>query len=58
MAIAGITAVMTAASADIAVHSEAITQATLPKQTPAEVYAKDRSADSANNHDGEAATAR
>ena len=58
MAIAGITTVMTAASVDMAVHGKASAQANSPKQTPAEVYAKDRSADSANNHDGEATTAR
>jgi len=58
MAIAGITTVMTAASADMAVHGDAITQANSQQEKPAEVYAKDRSADSANTHDGEATTAR
>jgi hypothetical protein len=58
MAIAGITTVMTAAFTDMAVHTEAIAQANSPKEKPAEVYARDRSADSTNNHDGEATTAR
>ncbi|HSO60886.1 MAG TPA: hypothetical protein VLR50_07605 [Desulfobacterales bacterium] len=56
MAIAGIATVMTAASADMAVHGVAITQANSPKEMPAEVYAKDRSADSLKNHDAQATT--
>lgn len=58
MAIAGITTVMTAAFTDMAVHGEDIVQANSPKEKPAEVYAKDRSADSLNNHDAQATTAR
>lgn len=58
MAIAGITTVMTAASVDMAVHGEASAQANSPKEKPAEVYAKDRSAEASSSHDGEATTAR
>jgi len=58
MAIAGLTTVMTAAFADMAVHGEHVAQANSPKEKPAEVYAKDRSADSSKNQDGEATIAR
>jgi len=58
MAIAGITTVMTAASADMAVHGEASAQENSPKETLTEVYAKDRSAEALSSHDGEATTAR
>jgi hypothetical protein len=56
MAIAGITTVMTAAFTDMAVHGDAIAQANSQQEKPAEVYAKDRAADSSNNHDAQAAT--
>ena len=58
MAIAGITTVMTAAFADMAVHGEHVIQANSQKEKPAEVYAKDRSADCSKNQDGEATIAR
>ncbi len=58
MAIAGITAVMTAAGTDLAVHSEHLAQANPPKEKPAEVYASERSADTSNNQDARATTAR
>ena len=58
MAIAGITTVMTAAFADMAMHPEDIAQANSQKEKPAEVFAKDRSADSSNDHDAHATTVR
>ena len=58
MAIAGITTVMTAAFTDMTVYGDAITQANSHREKPAEVYAKDRSADSAKKQDGEATTVR
>jgi hypothetical protein len=58
MAIAGITTVMTAAFTDMAVHSDAITQANSQQEKPTEVYAKDRSADSSKNQDAQATNVR
>jgi hypothetical protein len=59
MAIAGITAVVTTAFTDMATHPEHMAQAKSQKAKPhAEVYAKDRPADSAKDHDARAATVR
>ena len=58
MAIAGITTVMTAACTDMAVHGDAITQANSQQEKPVEVFAKERSADSSKNQNGEATIAR
>jgi hypothetical protein len=58
MAIAGITTVMTAAFTDMTVHGDAITQANSQQEKPAEVYAKDRSADSSKKQDAQATTVR
>jgi hypothetical protein len=58
MAIAGITTVMTAAFTDMAVRDDGIAQANSQQEKPAEVYAKDRSADSSNKQDAQATTVR
>ena len=59
MAIAGITTVVTTAFTDMATHPDHMTQANSQKaKPPAEVYAKDRSADSAKDHDAQAPVAR
>lgn len=58
VAIAGITTVMTAAGADMAVHREHIVQANSPEEKAAEVYASDRSADSSKNPDAQPTAAR
>jgi len=58
MAIAGVATVMTAAFTDMAIHPEDVALANAQKEKPAEVYARDRSADASNTHDGEATVAR